>query len=280
MGTGLGVELDVIHTGQLSIPRAYAVRPEGGLVGRLAGFVPPRARPSPCLAYVVRHPEAGVVLVDTGFHPDAVERVRKDFGIAMGVMFAGLRTADRPFDAQLRELEVDPEEVRCVLMTHFHVDHTSGMRLLPGAEFVCTKEEWAAATGRSAGRQGYVAHHLPPRGRVRTIDFARDGEPHGPFDRTLDLLGDGSIRLLSTPGHTPGHMSVLLRRAGGGPVLVAGDASYTVEGIRTQTLPLLTADDDQARRSLAELGEWAERNPGAPIVPSHDPDAWLDIGAR
>src|SRR5438874_2555752 len=80
-----------------------------------------------------------------------------------------------------------------------------------------------------------------------------DGEPHGPFASTIDLLGDGSVRLLSTPGHTPGHMSVLLNATGDRQVLVVGDAAYTLRSIEEERLSLLAANDDHYRSSLREI---------------------------
>jgi N-acyl homoserine lactone hydrolase len=89
----------------------------------------------------------------------------------------------------------------------------------------------------------------------------------------VDLLGDGSVRLVSTPGHTKGHMSVLVR-TGAGEALLAGDAAYTLRNVREQALPLLTADAGRHRRSLAELKAFMDARPGAPLVPSHDPEAY------
>jgi glyoxylase-like metal-dependent hydrolase (beta-lactamase superfamily II) len=153
------------------------------------------------------------------------------------------------------------------------------MRLLPNAEFVLAREEWAAATGRGSGAKGFVAHHLPPAERVRAVDFGADGEPHGPFARTVDLFNDGSVRLVSTPGHTPGHLSLLLRTPGERLVLLVGDAAYTLRNVREQVLPLLTAGDRRSRESLRELAAFAESEPGATLVPSHDPDAWRELAA-
>ena len=111
------------------------------------------------------------------------------------------------------------------------------------------------------------------------LDFGCHGHAWGPFARTIDLLGDGSIRLISTPGHTAGHMSVLLRVRGRGSVLVVGDAAYTVRSIEEQVPPLLTASDDRYMRTLAELKAFSEQEPGALLVPSHDPDAWRALRA-
>lgn len=280
----VAVELDVLHAGEIAMPHWYAFRPRGDPVARALGLLRPEGPVlrAPCLAFAVRHPVHGAILVDTGLHPDVSRSVREDFGVLMGVLFRSLRADERPFAEQLRALGIEPADVGTVVMTHLHVDHTSGMRLLPAAEFVCAREEWAAAHGRLAARDGYAGSHLPPESRMRLVDFGRDGEPHGPFARTIDLLGDGSVRLVSTPGHTRGHLSVLLRVAGGGEVLLVGDAAYTTRSIDEQLLPLITADDDASRRSLRELARYAHEHPGAVVVPSHDPTAWhaLRVGER
>lgn len=275
------VTVEAIVTGEVPMPRTYVFRPPGSRLRGVARTL--RAGGdvlcAPCLAYVIRHPEAGTILVDTGFHRRVSSDLRGDFGRGMSLVFRGLRPAAAPYDEQLRALGVEPDEVERVVMTHLHVDHTSGMRLLPAAEFTCSRAEWAAAAGRLAAASGFVASHLPPAGRMRLVDLDAGGEPHGPFERTLDLLGDGSVRLLSTPGHTPGHLSVLLRAAGGRDVLLAGDAVYTLESLRGERLPLFTAGDERYLRSLRELKAFADTHPDAVVVPSHDPEAWRRLRA-
>ena len=274
------VELEIIVTAQLPMPEAYTFRPEGGnAVTRLAAVLRPGAPTvmSQCLAFIVRHPSAGVILIDTGFHPDASTDPRRDFGLPMSLVFRGLRPTGE-FTAQLADHEVAAGDVRQVVMTHLHVDHTSGMRLLPRAEFVCAREEWQAAHGRSAATKGYVASHLPPPDRVRLLELSRDGEPFGPFRRALDLLGDGSVRLLFTPGHSRGHLSVLLQHAAGRRTLIIGDAVYTLRSLREERLPLLTEDDEQYRTSLRQIAAFAAAEPAVELVPTHDPDAWRAVG--
>ena len=114
---------------------------------------------------------------------------------------------------------------------------------------------------------------------MRQIDFARDGEVYGGWAKTIDLLGDGSVRLISTPGHTVGHLSVLLRLAHDRQVLVVGDAAYTLRNIQEEILPLITDDDEAARRSVREIKAFAESEPEAILVPTHDPEAWHALRA-
>ena len=142
------------------------------------------------------------------------------------------------------------------------------------ATFICAKAEWQAATARFGAWWGYARRQLPSPARVRTIDFEGQLlEPHGPFGRTVDVLGDGSVRLLYTPGHTAGHVSVLTRLADREALLV-GDAVYTMRNLNEGIMPYRSVDEAAYRRSLAELRAYAEHNPDALIIPTHDIGVW------
>ena len=112
---------------------------------------------------------------------------------------------------------------------------------------------------------------------MELVEFETDGQPWGVFSSTIDLIGDGSIRLVSTPGHTHGHQSVLLNLQDGRTVLLVGDAAYTIRNIRDRVLPMVTADDQASLESLGEISAFADSHPGAVLVPTHDPDAWLQL---
>lgn len=270
------VQLDVIHFGSVRTPHDYVFRPTGRPVSRWwtglrAGD---DALDGPCLAFILRHPERGVTLIDTGLHPEAHASVARDFGWPMRVLFKGLRTVGPAFGQQLLDRGIDPDTIERVVMTHLHVDHTSGMRLLPNARFICTPEEWSATRRRDAALKGYVAKHLPEEHRMDLIDLAAAGSPQSPFALTHDLFGDGSVRLAFTPGHTPGHLSVMVTTDDLGEVLLAGDAAYTLRSIQEEHLPLLTDDDLRSRATLRQLREYQAANPSTLVVPTHDPEAW------
>ncbi len=271
-----GVELDVIVTAKVSMPYGYVYRAQGNPARRILSGISPfgETLEAQCLAFVVRHPLAGTILIDTGMHRDARENPRRDFGMPLSLMFRGLHPAQEPFDEQLRALDIEPGSVKQVVMTHLHLDHTSGMRLLPGAKFIASGAEWAATRRRFPAGKGYVPHHLPAISQMQLLDFDRDGEPYAVFKQSIDLFGDGTIRLISTPGHSAGHLSVLLRLAGGDQALLVGDAAYTLRNIHEEILPMLTDDDATARRSIGEIKAFALANPQTTLVPSHDPDAW------
>lgn len=231
-------------------------------------------------AFLIEHPSAGPVLVDTGIHSQATVRLRDNFGRVNAFFFRTLSMSpQQSVAAQLRELGIEPAEVELVVMTHLHVDHASAMAEFPSATFLCGAAEWRAATARFGEWSGYVSSQLPPASRVRTIDFGvSESGQHPPFERTLDLFGDGAITLLDTPGHSSGHISVLVRVEGGEALLV-GDAAYTLRSIREQILPWRTIDDETYRRSLGQLRAYAEQHPDAVVIPTHDEDGWDGLRA-
>ena len=245
-----------MRTGTVAMPRAYMFRGEIGV----------SMVDSPLGAFLVEHPTEGPVLVDTGIDAPF------NFGRILGVVARGLKMApEEAVAARLKGWGIAPEDVRTVVMTHLHFDHTSAMARFPSATFVTTRAEWDAAHARLSILRGYVASHLPAESAMHFVDFS-GGD--------VDLFGDGSVRLISTPGHTPGHLSVLVA-ADEGPVLLLGDAVYTLRSLREDILPLITADDDAARESMRSLRAYAEAQPETTLIPTHDAEVWagLDGGA-
>lgn len=229
----------------------------------------------PVPAFLVEHPEAGALLVDTAMHA-SVAMVPADNLGAVGARLSRFRGVGDGIPGRLRELGVDPRDVRTMVMTHLHSDHASGIAEFPNATFVLDAREWAAASAGGATK-GYHHPQFDHAFDWRTIDF--DGQLSqglSPFGRSVDLFGDGSVRLLSTPGHTLGHQSVLLRLRDRDALLV-GDAAYRRDTIAGDTLPLVWADGHLFRRSLREIRRFVEREPDALVIPGHDPDAWAEL---
>jgi glyoxylase-like metal-dependent hydrolase (beta-lactamase superfamily II) len=133
-----------------------------------------------------------------------------------------------------------------------------------------------AATGRFAAVNGYVDKHLPAPSSVQQVDFRREGGADGPFDAVVDLFGDGTVKLVSTPGHTAGHMSVLLATAPE-PTLVVADAVYTLAALEGPRPPFRNADERAWHASVAQLNEFTRGEPGARLIPTHEPDAWVNL---
>ena len=224
-------------------------------------------------AFLVEHPGAGPVLIDTGMHASVEVDPRGNLGRIASRLF-NFRGIGEGVPGQLRALGIEPGEVHVVVMTHLHTDHASGVSEFPNATFVVDGREWASAAESRPSLRGYHPPQFDHAFDWRTVDYDSElVESLSPFGRSIDLFGDGSVRLLSTPGHSAGHQSVLLRLRGR-DALVCGDAAYTRRTIDEELLPLILVDEHLFRRSLHEMQHFVKREPEAVVIPGHDPDVW------
>jgi N-acyl homoserine lactone hydrolase len=277
--TGATVRLHPLLTGTAAWPEAWPHRVDGPLAPLRAIGVGSKTVPIPLPSFLVEHPSAGPILIDTGLDPEVARGKKDSFGrLAANTTARSFRLEPSQAAAeQLAARGVDVGDVEHVLMTHLHLDHASGMKQLPHATFVMSRPEWDSFHAPRAFTRGYVSGHLPDGAHYRTLEFEGDrAGSHGAFGRTLDLLGDGSVIAAFTPGHTAGHVSFVLRTEAG-EVVVAGDAVYTRHALATGHLPYLMYSRTLFERSLHELQRHAEASPGTLVIPGHDMAAWQDL---
>jgi N-acyl homoserine lactone hydrolase len=228
----------------------------------------------PVQAFAVEHPGAGLLLIDTGFHPAVAVDARQGMGRLGGLVFKELRMdAEQTVPAQLRERGLSADDVRAVILTHLHSDHASGIAQFPEATFLVSAQEWEAAS-HGGQTEGYFKRQFDHAFDYRTLDFEDDAvDSFASFGRALDVFGDGSVRIVFTPGHTPGHCSVVLRLRDRGALLTA-DAAYTHKTIDETAVPFRMADEHRFRRSLREIQLFIKEAPDALVVTAHDMPAW------
>jgi glyoxylase-like metal-dependent hydrolase (beta-lactamase superfamily II) len=279
---GTRVKLHPLLTAKGLAPPAWFLRAEGRFAWRKAfGIGVPRGEwvPFPIPAFLVEHPSAGAILIDTGFHGSVAVKPQANLGRLNARFFRTVEMGpDQAVAAQLRARGMQPADVKVVVMTHLHSDHASAISDFPGATFVVSAAEWAAAAAGGA-RHGYVKRQFDHGFDWRLLDFeGGDASSFSGFARSFDLFGDGSLRTVYTPGHTLGHMSVVLQTARG-EVLIAADAIFLRRTLDDTHLPHSLADEHLFRRSLREIRQYATETPDALIVPGHDWDAWEALDA-
>jgi N-acyl homoserine lactone hydrolase len=234
----------------------------------------------PVPAFLIEHPGVGPILVDTGFHASVAVDPKQNLGPVIGRLYDVEMRPEQAMAAQLRRLGVEPRDVKVVVMTHLHVDHASAISDFTEATFVLGQGEWAAFRARRPTLNGYVRKHVAHAVEYREVTYSGPTiDSYATFGRSFDLFGDGSVRLLHTPGHTPGHQSLALRLKRR-EMLLAGDAIYFLDTLENERRGLFVSDEHNWRRSLREIQLYRRENPNALIIPSHDGALWEKLESR
>jgi glyoxylase-like metal-dependent hydrolase (beta-lactamase superfamily II) len=202
----------------------------------------------PVPAYVIETADERI-LVDTGLNPAAAaDPARHYVSEALGLF-------QLEQDQSVAE-QVDLATITKVVLTHLHFDHAGGLALLPpSVPVVVQRREWEAGRDAAAMAKNFF---LP-------LDYAAAERQVTLVDGDHDLLGDGSIALLLTPGHTPGHQSVRV----GERLVIGADVVHYASGLDDHRFPVMGADFAAQAASANRLR--ALRDAGATVLPGHDP---------
>jgi N-acyl homoserine lactone hydrolase len=223
----------------------------------------------PIYAWLIEHPE-GLILVDTGETARAAEpgyfpRWHPYFRF-------GVREWVEPEDEigpRLRALGFSPDDVRTVVLTHFHTDHAGGLAHFRRARILSSRADYEHSRGIAGRARGFLPQHWPDWYSPAFVDFGP--RPFGPFAQSMALTRAGDVHVLPTPGHTPGHVSVAVED-GDTVVFLAGDTSYTEQLMLDGVADGVSPDPARARETLGKIRELAAQRPTV-YLPTHDPDA-------
>lgn len=274
---GATVTLRPLRCGEMLAPPAF-LRRQDGIGGKLRGFGMGVDKKDqiwvPIPVFLVEHPTAGHVLIDTGLPASAAHDVKATFGRLGAAIYNFRMNSDDAIVAQLKKLGVEPRSIGTVVMTHLHLDHAGSIHDFPHAKFVVSAVEWESAHAPRRFPRGYVRKQYDHAFDYQLVDYdASTINSFASFGRAFDLFGDGSVTLVATPGHSAGHQSVVLRLSGR-EALLCGDASYLKQSIADGAVPLVVDDEHNYKRSLREIRGYTQITPSALVIPGHDPDAW------
>ena len=256
-----------LSTGAVSIKESQR-RGEGtGLRRRMRIFRSgPMTGPLPILAWAIAHAD-GVVLVDSGERATARDQRFASFAISR----------EDELDRQLAAAGIDPREVHTVVLTHTHGDHVDGLPHVAGAKVLAGAEELRFARSLEARLGRLVLRQpFPPAFAPEPIHF--DGPPIGAFPASAKITPDGRILAVPTPGHTPGHIAVLVVEDDH-HVLLAGDLVYDEAQLLERRVDGISPDERVARATIDMVIEHARQH-ATVVLPTHDPDAAARLEER
>ena len=192
--------------------------------------------------YLVKHGDEYMVW-DTGFAPGQNPQAPK------------VSLAD-----QLATLKLSPDQIKYVGISHYHADHTSQLPSLPKATLLIGKGDWDAVNAPKPAEGVNAAaftHWTSGAGKAEPVALDKD------------VFGDGTVIMLNTPGHTPGHHSLLVNLKGMGPVILIGDLAHFHENYDAGGVPSFNVDRAQTAASLERIKKIAANLKGTVII-QHD----------
>jgi glyoxylase-like metal-dependent hydrolase (beta-lactamase superfamily II) len=228
-------------------------------------------RTLPVLAFVFEHPQ-GLVVFDTGLNAAFGTHPQQYAGWFNERMVRFRSCPGMHLSQQMKDHGLAPQDVADIVVSHLHYDHTGDLSAFPRARLVLSRQEREAAQAPLSQLQSYLSREFV-HAELLPLDFATDVSPAlSDIPQQLygyDLMADGSLVVVPTFGHTPGHQS-LLAFLPHGVVLLAGDAVYAREGYAKPAAQPRPHSADLAWRSMIGLRALFKWKPSAPIVPSHD----------
>jgi N-acyl homoserine lactone hydrolase len=213
----------------------------------------------PYFFYLVEHPD-GRVLFDTGLHPQIAIDLAGRVGEAAAAAFPIEMNDDGDVVSQLFKLRLAPGDVDAVIQSHLHFDHAGGLQFVKHAEVYVQSAELAAARQPPVYQQDLY----------NPDDFEHDLK-WKLLDGHFDVFGDGKLQTIPTPGHTRGHQSLYIEFENRKPLVLMGDATYSLAKMRQRRLPAVVWSPDEMVASWERLEE-IERETGAELRCTHERD--------
>ncbi|HEX4437003.1 MAG TPA: MBL fold metallo-hydrolase [Solirubrobacteraceae bacterium] len=253
------MKIHCLTTGTVRVKRSFLV-PASGPRRQLNLFLPDAfSEPLPIHCWAIEH-EGVVRLIDTG-----------ETAAARNVPFARFQvTSEQELPGALAAAGLRLEDVSETILTHAHGDHMDGLIHL-GGRVKINEAELRYANGAFSRVMRRVMRQPLPTPFVPQ-PFALDGGPFGAFSESRALSEDGRIVAVATPGHTPGHISVICIDDEDRHVMLAGDVTDTLEQLRSLRADAIGPDPKVHVATLEKVTAHGAEHPTV-FLPSHDPES-------
>lgn len=203
--------------------------------------------------YLIKHDEDWLIW-DTGLQDDLI-----DFPNGKVVAHDVRGVVKKTVASQLEDLGVKPEDISHIALSHAHFDHVGNSRYFTEAKWYVQKAEFDAMFGPDYAQYGFIPD-LYKTMQDNMVVLTGD---------KYEVFGDGSVTIFGSPGHTPGHQSMLVRLADRGPVMLSGDVAHFWDNFCCRRFPPINASEDETKESMDKI-DGIVKAEGAELWINHD----------
>lgn len=271
------IKIHVLHTGVVCVSPDLPFGGDHCNPIKASGIFQPRENRLwlPVSAYLIEHPK-GLFLVDTGWARamspagvfDKKAQVKSLGSLALYEVNQGQVPLGQCVDEQLAAMGVKTSDIDAVLLTHLDCDHANGIAQVADAKRFMVAADEVRFASKITNRVRYNKDWWS----MVTLDVFEWTGNLGPFNKSYDLLGDGSIQLINIPGHADGLFAVKVTNEEGRYVLLYSDGGYAAKSWQEQITSGIAADKEKQKASLAWIREQSLDPMCVESLANHDPD--------
>lgn len=227
---------------------------------------------------VIRHPKHGIILFDTGYATRFFDFTSKyPYKLYQHLTKVKIKKEEEVVE-QLKADGIEPNDVKYIIISHFHADHIAGLMDFPNSTFICNRVSYEAIKGTSgmaAMKHGFVPAFLPDdfENRLQRVDIEKGTYKDKDLGKLVDLFGDGSILLCDLDGHAVGQIGAILN-TDEGLVFLISDACWVEEAYKDGKMPhfitrLLFNSWKNYTSNVTKISNYHKNNPETLIIPCH-----------
>ncbi|KAL6853059.1 hypothetical protein ACO1O0_007612 [Amphichorda felina] len=275
-------QISFLSTGTVRIRpsmRSQPITNQSVLMRRLRSFADRGwSEDMPIGVFLISHPD-GPILFDTGESPHRNDPGFLPWWSPTYLLNTVSISRDDGIVSQLRARGVEPSTLQAVVLSHLHGDHAGGLQDLaeaaPDVPIYVSREHWEAFGHNPlhAKIQGCNPQHWPANFTPRILE--RTDDAVGPWKQSTKLTRDGRVVVVDTPGHVPGHVSLVVYgddgENHGKTYFLVGDATYGLDLLDKEEPDGINDDPQTALESLRLIKQFA-RETELVVLPSHDPE--------
>ena len=270
------MKIHVLHTGEVRVSPYLPFGGDNCNLLKASGMTTPKEEWIwlPVSVYLIEHPK-GLILVDTGWHRDmspegVYDKAAQIKSLGSRILYnvnQGQIPLGEAVDEQLEVMGIKPADLDYVLLTHLDCDHANGLRAVKDAKHIIVAQEELDC----ARKNGFIRYKKKWWEGVDLQTIEWNGT-EGPAQKSFDLFGDGSIKMINIPGHCDGLCAVKITREDGRYVLLFSDGGYATKSWKEMITSGVSLDKEMQRKSLQWIREQSMDANCIESLATHDTD--------